>query len=264
MQKGVNDIVIFLVAVSALIIMMVTFIISILWAYRKRQLVFERSLAEIKLDHEKTVLAAQLEMQEQTFEHISKEIHDNINLSLTLVKLNLNTLDWNDKVQISGKINSSVELLTKSISELSNLSKGLNADILIENGLVRTLEMEISRIRNAGTFQLEFDVTGNPIFLSTYNELIIFRIIQEAFNNIIKHSKATRCSLELFYGETEIIGTIQDDGIGFEINDISRSDHAGLKNIQMRVKSLGGTLKMDSVISKGTTIEFKFPYGQNS
>src|ERR1700675_755694 len=132
MQKTRYDIIIFLIVVSALIICMVLFIIMMLYLYRKKQVQFQISLEKIKLDHEKTLMTAQLEMQEQTFQHIAREIHDNISLSLTLVKLQLNTFDWNDKDGSSEKLNSSVKLLTKSIAELSDISKGLNADIIIQ------------------------------------------------------------------------------------------------------------------------------------
>ena len=66
---------------------------------RKKQIVFIQNLEQIKLNHEKNLIEAQLEMQETTFQHISREIHDNINLSLTLAKLQLNTFNWNDKEQ---------------------------------------------------------------------------------------------------------------------------------------------------------------------
>ena len=80
------------------------------------------------------MLNTQLEIQEQTLGHIAREIHDNISLSLTLAKLQLNTFNWNDKALSSDKLNSSIELLTKSIVELSDLSKGMNADIIIQQG----------------------------------------------------------------------------------------------------------------------------------
>jgi two-component system, NarL family, sensor kinase len=104
MQKTTNDIIIFLIVVSALIISMVLFIILMLYQYRKKQAQFQIDLEQIKLDHEKTLMTAQLEIQEQTFQHISREIHDNISLNLTLAKLQLNTFDWNDKDGSSYKL----------------------------------------------------------------------------------------------------------------------------------------------------------------
>ena len=78
----------------------------------------------MKLDYEKNLLHTQLEIQEQTLQHISREIHDNINLSLTLAKLNLNTFDWNYPVKAKNKIDSSLQQISKAIVDLSDLSKG--------------------------------------------------------------------------------------------------------------------------------------------
>ena len=97
MQKNPNDIVNFLLVVSGLIFSMVVFIVLIIYMYRKKQISFIQNLHQIKLNHEKTLAEAQLEMQESTFQHISREIHDNISLSLTLAKLQLNTLNWQDR-----------------------------------------------------------------------------------------------------------------------------------------------------------------------
>jgi signal transduction histidine kinase len=78
MQKNTNDIVVFLIIVSALVLALVAFIVIMLYLYRKKQILFFQNLEQIKLDHEKTLMAAQLEMQETTFQHVSREIHDNI------------------------------------------------------------------------------------------------------------------------------------------------------------------------------------------
>ena len=75
-------------------------------------------------------MATQLEIQEDTFQHISREIHDNINLSLTLAKLNLNTLNWSEKEKAISQVNSSIDLISQSIANLSDISKSLNSDII--------------------------------------------------------------------------------------------------------------------------------------
>src|SRR4030095_2533897 len=110
MQKATNDIAIFLFIVSLLIVALVVFIVIMLYTYRQKQFLFFQNLEQIKLDHEKNLLATQLEIQEQTFQNISREIHDNISLSLTLAKLQLNTLNLNDKELSAEKIDLSIEL----------------------------------------------------------------------------------------------------------------------------------------------------------
>ena len=97
MEKTHNDIIVFSVVVTLIIMFLGIYIIGMLYLYKKRQAKISEKLNELQLEKEKAILNAQLEMQEQTFNQISKEIHDNISLSLTLAKLNLNTLDFSDE-----------------------------------------------------------------------------------------------------------------------------------------------------------------------
>jgi two-component system NarL family sensor kinase len=263
MQKTPYDIVVFLVVVSGLIVFMVAFIVFMLYLYRKKQQSFEKDILRIKQDNEKTVLNTQLEIQEQTFQHIAREIHDNISLSLTLAKLQLHTFDWNDQPGSSDKLTSSVELLTKSIAELSDISKGMNADIIIQQGLLRAVEEEIGRIRQTGLFTLDFILTGIPVYMKAQQELIIFRIIQEAFNNIIKHAKPRNVSLQLHYTDNKMHFMIADNGIGFDTEQFPPNRQAGLKNMKTRTKMLGGTMIIVSRPGHGASLNFTIPFENN-
>ncbi|MBK8310211.1 MAG: hypothetical protein IPL04_04235 [Chitinophagaceae bacterium] len=112
------------------------------------------------------MLNTQLEIQEQTFQHISREIHDNISLSLTLAKLQLNTLNWEDKETMQEKVESSVVLLSRSICDLSDISKSLNANIITEHGLLKAIDEEVTQLKQAQLFTVEYTCTGNPVFMS--------------------------------------------------------------------------------------------------
>lgn len=259
MQKNTYDIVIFLVVVSAIILAMVTFIVFILFLYQKKQQGFEQHLEKVKLDNERILLSTQLEIQEQTFQNISREIHDNITLSLTLAKLHLHTLPDNDPAALKEKVSNSIELLTKSIGELSDISRGLNADIIIHHGLLRALEDELHRIRQTGLFTLGYELEGTPVYLDNQKELIIFRIIQESFNNIIKHARATTARLLLHFSEKELQMTISDNGCGFDTELARASLQAGLKNMDTRIRILNGSMNITSVPGHGTALHFTIP-----
>ncbi|TMI86028.1 MAG: hypothetical protein E6H06_21375, partial [Bacteroidetes bacterium] len=123
MQKAHYDIVLFLLVSTFLILLMAGFIVTILYLYRKKQLAYFKTIEELKFDYEKNLLHTQLEMQEQTLEHIAREIHDNISLSLTLAKLNLNTLDWNQPSRYRNQIDTSLQQISKAITDLSDISK---------------------------------------------------------------------------------------------------------------------------------------------
>lgn len=239
---------------------MAVIILFIVFIHRKKQITFQEKIKVIETNYEKNILATQLEIQEQTFQHISREIHDNINLSLTLAKLHLHTLNWTDKESAVEKIESSICLLTSSIAGLSDISKGLNADIIIQHGLLKAIDDEAGHIRKAGLFSVEIEVLGTPVYMNTQSELIIFRIIQEAFNNIIKHAEATHAVLVLQYQPDEIIVSVRDNGKGFNTGLTGSNRQAGLKNMETRIKVLKGSMSAESSPGNGTLLTFKIPY----
>ena len=259
MEKNHNDIIVFSVVVTLIIMFLGIYIIGMLYLYKKRQNKISEKLNELQIEKEKAILNAQLEMQEQTFNQISKEIHDNISLSLTLAKLNLNTIDFSDEEYRVKKIQNSIELITRSILELNDISKSLNSEIIINQGILKALELEISKIANTGIFQLTFNIEGTPVFGDAKKEILIFRIIQESFNNIIKHSLAEKVILSLRYSEDYLKISIVDNGKGFDPQKVTDKTKAGLNNISSRIKLLNGTFSINSLPNKGTEMHFSLP-----
>lgn len=260
MPQEINYVVIFLVVVTALIVLMIAFVIAMLYIYTKKQNSFHNTINQVKLDHAKTLMATQLEIQEQTFQNISREIHDNINLSLTLCKLNLNTLDFTKPDELTKKVTSSIDLLGKAISELGDISKSLNSDIILHQGLIKAVEREINRVNQTGVIKIEWRLLGEPIFMESQQELIIFRIVQEALNNIIKHSNAKNAYLELNYFQAKLQIRIADNGKGFEMSKITEDGNAGFKNMQARIKMLNGSMMVKALPGSPTTLLFTIPF----
>lgn len=264
MQNAHYNLTLFILASGLLISAMAVFIVTILFLYKKKQFAYYKTIEELKLDYEKNLLHTQLEIQEQTFQHISREIHDNINLSLTLAKLNLNTFDWNNSVKAKNKIDSSLQQISKAITDLSDLSKGLNSELINNQGLIEVLRKETTRLREANLFELDYIVTGNPVFMESQKELVIFRIIQEAFNNIIKHASATSVKLNLEYSFDHISVLITDNGKGFCKEAVeqnrNKESNAGLNNMQKRAALLDGRTIIDSALDCGTSVFVTIPY----
>jgi signal transduction histidine kinase len=96
--------------------------------------------------------------------------------------------------------------------------------------------------------------------MDAQKELIIFRIVQEAFNNIIKHAEARHAGLRLHYDETKLCIAVSDDGNGFDPDMVGSKKQAGLRNMETRTKMLGGTMNISSFPSYGTTLSFTIPF----
>jgi signal transduction histidine kinase len=241
-----------------LILGLVGFTILLIFLYQKKQLAFLQSLESLKLLHDKNLLKTQLEIQEQTFQNISREIHDNIGLSLTLAKLNLNILEFDQTDKCKELVTESVDLISKSINDLSDISKSLNSEAIGEQGLLNALQLEIERLRKLGRFRVEFVISGNPVYFESQKELVLFRIAQEALNNIIKHAEAKAISMEVVFNSTDVTLYIKDNGKGFcysaDRKTIQEKMKAGLSNMQIRSSLLNGTMNIESEIGKGTTI----------
>ena len=257
-----NDIIVFLVITTIIILLLAGLIVLLIYLYQKKQISHERKLEDVKLNHERNILSTRLEIQEDTFQHIAREIHDNINLSLTLAKLHLNTMDLNNKEQTATQVAYSVDLLTQSIANLRDISRSLNSELLASQGLIKALDMEINRIRKTGLFEIEFEISGDPVYLDTQKELVIFRIIQEGFNNIIKHARATRSIIDLNFSGQNLNILIRDDGIGFNFspdNSPVSTGKSGLANMKTRTSMIGGTMSIQSEAGKGSRLIFNIP-----
>jgi two-component system NarL family sensor kinase len=250
----------FVTITGSVIFIMTLLIASLIYFYQKKKQLFQSSIEKLKLDHEKNLLQTRVEIQEQTFLDISREIHDNINLSLTLAKLNLNTLDWNDRAKAAVQVKGSVDILGTAIAHLNDLSKSMNPELISGIGLVAALETEVERIGKLGRLEIDLQFTGEIIFLAGEKELVIFRIIQEAFNNIIKHSGGNSVKLHLHYETDYVEIWIKDNGRGFEKECAAhRKGHAGLTNMQTRAALFGGSFLVESRKNKGTQLLIKIP-----
>ena len=252
---------------SIIILGSTSIVVNLTLLFKKRIIAAKIELETIKLNHEKALLATQLEIQEETFLKISREIHDNISLGLTLAKLQLNTfLDKKDNTDIN--LYSTIDLISKSLIEMNDLSKSLDGEQMLMFGLNQAIESEVGVIASTGIYSIEYELTGEIVFLNPDIELILLRIIQESLNNILKHARARTIVVELIFEEELLRMKISDDGRGFDLEatkarrGIRRM--AGLKNLEDRVKSIAGELDMFSIHGVGTTINIKLPINERT
>jgi len=260
-SSPVDNLIFFIVFTIFLILFLCAFVILIIYKYQKKRNSFLRDIEEIKIAHQNTLLQSQLEVQEQTFQHISREIHDNIGQKLTLAKLYLNTLSYNSLEEVKMSVSDSLNLITESISSLSDVSRSMGTEVLLNSGLVKGIELELNKLQKTGLYQCDFKVNGQEVFLNANTEIIIFRIVQECINNFLKHANGRCESIHLHYTTEELELIIKDDGKGFEAN--STSHGAGLINIKKRTAMLNGVCMIESS-GIGTTITIKIPINENT
>lgn len=221
---------------------------------------------ELKNQYEETILRTQLEIQEQTLKTISEEIHDNIGQALSLAKLKLNTLKYDQPDLLVEKINDSRDLVSKAIRDLRDLSRSLNTDSIASMGLVRAIEQELELFRKSG-FQTTLYTEGEIKKMPPQQELILFRIVQESLNNIIKHAEAKTIKVTALYTDRELDLQVEDDGKGAAPEQLDMEGNSfkslGLRNMHNRARMIGGTFTIHSVPGNGTIIKLIIPFNNN-
>jgi two-component system, NarL family, sensor kinase len=257
MQKRAAQLSMVLIITAILTAVFVCIIIVLLLIYKNRQNKHLHQLQTIKNDYEKNILGAQLEMQEATLQHISKEIHDDINLGLTLAKLTLTTAT---PLLLQQKSGEAVTLISSAIEKLTALSRNISANLVEEEGLLAAITTELDKLNKAGQYRVNFTCTSEPVFLNGEKELVIFRMVQEALNNIIKHAKATQITLCMEYSSTQLSITINDNGCGINTtNPTETAKGTGLGNLKKRAKSVGGHCEVKPQTTGGTMVYITIP-----
>jgi signal transduction histidine kinase len=246
-----------IIATSVILLLFGIFIFSIMILYNKRKSDYREGLRTQQEDFQQELLRTQIEIQEQTLKNISQEIHDNIGQSLSLAKLNLNTIDIEKSEVAISKIDSTRDLVGKAIHDLRDLSKSLNTDSILSAGLVKAIELELAMIEKSGAYQTGLTVSGRPVRIDPKKEIILFRIIQEAVNNIIKHAKAGIINVNAAFSEETLVIRVTDDGTGFATGGLSE-DGSGLRNMKSRAALIGGNFDI-ATSTNGTTITVTTP-----
>ena len=201
------------------------------------------------------LLQSRLEVQEQSFKYFSEEIHDNIGQLLSIVKMQMyNIKNSSLEPEIVTKATVCTELLGKAITDLRTVSHTLNSAYVDAAGLAAAIKKDLDYISSAREgMKCRLEITGDEYSLGNERELLVFRIMQEATANAIKHGNPTEITIMLGYSSAVFSATVQDNGSGFNPGQVT-SAGLGLSNLQLRAGLLKGELTINSQNQKGTTI----------
>lgn len=185
-----------------------------------------------------------LQEQEKERKRFSKELHDGIGQNLLLIK---NSLTLNPK--------KTTQLLDKTIEEIRAITRNLHPIQLEKFGLTKAIENLIEDLNELTPVVFSSEIENIDNFFPKEKEIYLYRIVQECFNNIIKHAGATAAKIKIKKEADRVIITIQDNGSGFNFDENNKKQKSfGLKSLQERVEFLKGNIKFDSKKNKGTII----------
>lgn len=234
--------------VTLLIIVLTMIFVYVIFIQKKTNLLIEQKEKDMRF--EKELATSQIEMKEQTLNYIGQELHDDLGQKLSVVRLRQNQLITKMKDSEKEELVELNELLGECIQDIRNLSKTLITEQVIHFGLIESLEREISKIQKLRLLKIELISQKHDIDISPKHGLILFRIIQESINNILKHSRAKNVLIKIDDNHEKLNILISDNGKGFNTN--IKKDGSGLKNMELRAKIIHAEFTIQSELNKGT------------
>jgi len=204
-----------------------------------------------KLLEEKVRISTIIQTIESERDRFARELHDGLGQLLTTAKLKLDIIKLKTDLNIK-EIDETVNVLINAGDEIRRIINDLKPSDVERFGLISSVELLIERVKQATGINIYLSVI-NAIKLNDKNlEIIIYRIVQEALNNIVKHSKCNNATIELLMLKNEIQIAIVDDGVGYDLNSHSQKIKSfGINNIKERVNSINGLLKIETEPGKG-------------
>lgn len=205
-----------------------------------------------------------LEAQEVERQRIARDLHDSTVQNLTSLvhksELCIKLLDI-DTIRAKLELNAMSNTLKIIINDMRGIIYNLKPMTLDDLGLTVTVQRYANRLMNLNNIQIKMTYNEEPANILPVIKLTVFRVIQEACMNIKKHAKATIVDINLEFEENKVNVTIQDNGIGFDLNHINKSESSsfGISIMKERISLLSGTLNIESTEKIGTIITINVP-----
>lgn len=214
------------------------------------------------------LLNSVISAQEEERKRIARELHDDYGQTLTSVIMSMESVEEMlppEKSKLKEKISGSRSLVARALEDMRRLTFDLRPSVLDDLGLSSAIREYAQNHLEAKGIKVRYDSNGLPVRLPPAVETALFRIIQEAFHNIVKHAAASQVRMQLSLSDGNITAIVEDDGGGFDVEAALRADTGrqpmGLLGIRERTALLGGSFTISSERGKGTRLKVAIPVG---
>jgi signal transduction histidine kinase len=200
-----------------------------------------------------------VEAQEQERARLARELHDETGQALTSILLGLRSLE--DAVGTDeGRASAAAlrELVVSTLQDVRRLAVELRPAALDDFGLVPALERLVDAFRENAGIDVALEARLGEERLGSELETTLYRFVQEALTNVLKHAEATRVSISLVRADASVSAVVEDDGRGFGVDD-ARPDALGLAGMSERAALVGGRVSVESAPGRGTTLAIEVP-----
>lgn len=227
---------------------------------KQREEIDQHNIKELEKNKQLATMKAMIKGQEQERKRIARDLHDGLGGLLSTVKLkfDLAKSDHYYSEQSDAYIQGH-ELLDLACKEVRKIAHNMMPGAIKRFGLIPAVKDMCLALQEAQKIQVDFQsINWNPD-LSEDLSINLYRIIQELLNNIIKHAEATEVIVQLAHHDNNIHLTVEDNGKGFNMEEVKKEDALGISSIQSRVNYLNGEMEFESYPNQGTTCNLVFP-----
>lgn len=220
-------------------------------------IIYRQKAKATAMQQEVKLLAALLAGEERERNRTAKELHDAVASTLSAAKMQLNRIDGTDSSECLTSKEKTLALIDAATREVRSISHNMAPNVLLEEGLTYAIE-NFCHKASGSNLQITPYIFGDTSLLDAEYALLIYRIIQEAVNNVIKHANASEALVQLTATDTHLDITIEDNGKGFDINS-TKKNGLGISNLVNRIQLLNGSHEISSTINEGTSIYINIP-----
>jgi two-component system, NarL family, sensor kinase len=238
-------------------------LLSILaWAIFNRYRLRKKNELQQKLNEQQqkatiNILAA----EERERKRIASDLHDGVGQLMTAAWLNMQAINEKTKntdSETAELLDKAMHLVDESCKEVRAVSHNMMPNALLKKGLVNAVKEFLQQI-NIKSTKINLQTEGLNNSLPNHVETVLYRVIQESVNNVVKHAQATSLDISINQDETGIDVMIEDNGKGFNFSEADKKDGIGLQNIKSRIEYLKGTVEWNTAENKGTLVAIHIP-----
>jgi signal transduction histidine kinase len=230
-------------------------------AYRRYQWKQEARLQAAVLAQQESATKAVLEAEETERQRIAKDLHDGVGQLMSVAKMNLSAFEARYPFSTQEdrlKFDKIIQLVDESCSEVRTVSHNMMPNALLKKSLGGAVREFISKL-DSKQLAAHLYTEGLDEGLDPAVETVLYRVIQECVNNVIKHAQATSLDISIARETNQVTITIEDNGKGFDPGKMAGSEGLGLKNIRTRIAYLKGNVDFDSAPGRGTLVAIYVP-----
>lgn len=217
-------------------------------------------------DADRQIMATILSTEDKERSRISKELHDSVGQTLSAISLHLKSMLGRDALlkEDRQRLVEIEELVNNAIDESRSVSHNLMPPALTDLGFIYAVQNILESVQEVSGISFDFHYNESDKTTPKEIDFTLFRIVQEAVNNAMKHAKASAVTIQYLVYDDQISLSVEDDGQGFDKEKVEKNHNFGLNSMRNRVMSIGGTISIDSSPGRGTGIHVNIPLKKNA